>query len=370
MFEKRNGMASLAASFALACGLAMGVSDQAMAQTCGGTYRVQPGDTLSQIADKLYDDAGKWSAVFQSNAARIGERPDRITVGMRLTMPCIDGLPSGLKDGRKVVEKPAEVAPARLVVPAGNAANKRKINIVTGDDRKPFSGRDMPNGGMMTELVDAAMTAADPDGGYAIHWVNDWSAHFEPLMSNALLDAGFPWYRPDCENQPDTYRCQNLMFSKPVFEVLVLLFVHKDAQFAFNTDADIAGKTLCRPKGFATFFLDKDGRNWLKDGKVSLKTPITSDECFQMLARGDVDAVIMNEFHGREAVSKLNLKDQITIAGGKPLAIQGLHVVVHKSHPDAQQILDTVADGIDKIVADGSHQKIVEAHLSRIWDSF
>lgn len=339
----------------------------ANAQTCGGNYKVKPGDTLSFIADNLYKDAGKWTAIFQNNIDKIGKNPDNIRVGATYRLTCINGLPTGLDGG---VEVGTVAAATPLVVPQGNAANKRKINIVTGDDRLPWSDRSLPNGGMMTDLVDASMKAANPDGGYAIHWVNDWSAHFEPLMSNALLDVGFPWYKPHCENQPDTYRCKNLSFSDPVFEVLVLLFVQADKKFTLQSEADILGKTLCRPKGFATFFLDQNGRNWLKDGKVKLVTPIQSDECFQMLDNGEVDAVVMNEFHGREAIAKLGMKDRVTVAGGEAIAIQGLHVAVHNSHPDKDQLLQIVNDGIRKVKDSGEHQSIVDTHLNRIWASF
>ena len=42
------------------------------AQTCGGIYRVQPGDSLSVIADRLYKNAGMWTAIHNRNIAAIG----------------------------------------------------------------------------------------------------------------------------------------------------------------------------------------------------------------------------------------------------------------------------------------------------------
>jgi len=348
----------------MSASLALAGSAGAFAQTCGGTYVVQQGDTLSAIANRQYKDVKKWSAIFQFNTDTV-KTPNSIYVGQPLNMPCIAGLPVGLVGG--VDPASVETVAARLEVPEGTGPKIGRINIVTGDDRLPWSDRDLPSGGMMTELVTAAMDAELHDGGYAIHWVNDWAAHLEPLLSNALVDVGFPWYKPDCASQPETYRCKNLIFSEPVFEVLVLLFVRSDDGFALNEDADIHGKTLCRPKAAATFFLDKDGRNWLKDEKVKLVQPIQSDDCFQMLVDGDVDAVVLNEFHGRKAVVELGLQEQISVAGGQPIAIQGLHVVAHKDHPDAERLINLVASGIAKIKADGTHNRIVSSHLNRIW---
>ena len=55
----------------------------------GGEYVVQPGDTLSTIAGKLYGDVapGAWRAIWEANRETIGDDPNRIRPGMRLTLP-------------------------------------------------------------------------------------------------------------------------------------------------------------------------------------------------------------------------------------------------------------------------------------------
>jgi ABC-type amino acid transport substrate-binding protein len=55
----------------------------------GSEYVVQPGDTLSTIAGKVFGDVapGAWRAIWQANKATIGDDPNRIKVGMRLTLP-------------------------------------------------------------------------------------------------------------------------------------------------------------------------------------------------------------------------------------------------------------------------------------------
>jgi aspartate/glutamate/glutamine transport system substrate-binding protein len=54
-----------------------------------GEYVVQPGDTLSTIAGKVFGDVapGAWRAIWEANKATIGDDPNRIKVGMRLTIP-------------------------------------------------------------------------------------------------------------------------------------------------------------------------------------------------------------------------------------------------------------------------------------------
>ena len=158
------------------------------AQTCGGTYKVQRGDSLSLIADSLYKNAGMWTAIHSNNLAAIGDNPNSIRVGMRLSMTCIDGLPIGLDGGVEISNVTA--TSAVIETQPGNAATRSKINLLTASDYAPFTDKDLPNGGLFTDVVNMALTEANPEQGYAIHWVEDWGSHFDPLLSNALLDAG------------------------------------------------------------------------------------------------------------------------------------------------------------------------------------
>lgn len=337
------------------------------AETCGGTHVVQPGESLSSIAAKHYKDAGNWSAIHGANLSIIGPKPNLLQVGAKLSLTCIDGLPRNLAGGVEVTDVRPTSAAIKII--PGNASVRSRINLLTGDDYAPFAAKDAPNGGLITDLVNAAMTAAAPKEGFAIHWVDDWASHFEPLLSNTLLDIGFPWYQPDCTNSPEEYRCQNFNFSDPMFEQLVLVFTDKDRSFVFNTDRDMEGKTLCRPDGYMTFDLNQDGRNWLRDDKITLVQPKATKACFEMLLEGKVDAVVLVEFQGREMMGDMKIQDQIRVLP-QPIAILGEYVVVHKSHPQGDYMMETINDGLRKIRASGEYQKIVEAHLTQIWAAF
>jgi polar amino acid transport system substrate-binding protein len=341
-------------------------------ETCGGEYVIKGGDSLSLIADKMYKDVGHWTAIHSNNIDLIGPNPNAIRSGMKLRLSCINGLPTGLEGGVAVEKIKAQVAaPAVPVVKKlGNAATRQKINILTASDFAPFTHEDLPKGGILADVVDNAMKAANPKEGFAVHWVNDWGAHHEPLLSNALLDIGFPWFKPDCEAQPNTYRCENLIFSESMFEVLMLLFVSADRPFAFQSDADISGKTLCRPEGYSTYIFDQKGRNWLKDGKITLKTPTSPSDCLNMLVAGEVDGVVLNEFLGREKISELGLKDKVRVALGQPISIDGNHMVVHKSHPRGPELLAVFEEGLKKIKDDGTYQQIIDEHMTRIWSEY
>ena len=105
----------------------------AVAETCGGKYTVQGGDTLSGIADRLYKNAGMWSAIHSNNIQVIGPKPDQLFVGMKLHLACLEGLPIGLEGGTQLTEVVPTAAQVVQIQP-GNAAVRKKINLLTGSD--------------------------------------------------------------------------------------------------------------------------------------------------------------------------------------------------------------------------------------------
>ena len=348
---------------ALVAGLFAFSGTAAQSQSCGSDYTVVSGDTLSKISYRAYDDSNQWSLIFYSNQNVIGSDPSRIFPGQTYRIPC-PGEPTISPVSANPTEQPSRAA----VVDAGG------ITLVTADDYRPFTDRALPDGGMITDIVRTALTReADGDDAKAINisWVNDWSAHLNPLLSRHAFDMGFPWFRPNCEryddlDDPAKFRCDTFHFSEPVFEILVLFFTNKGSSFTFTSDEQVVGKRLCRPAGYFTFDLDKDGRNWVKEEKVTLLRPQTVDECFKMLERDEVDAVALNEFTGRGAIANLGMNDKVT-AIEKPVSVLNLHVVIAKTHPRAGILLDHVNRALKDLKGTGAYGEIIDKHLSAFW---
>jgi polar amino acid transport system substrate-binding protein len=364
-------MRSLFAPAALAAALMfISPAGPADAQTCGKSYAVRAGDTLSAIAQKAYRNNRQWSVIYYANRQTIGKDPTFIYPGQQLRIPCAEKSEAALAKADQS-NQPQEAAQPAI---AAGPAPSNKIRLLTADDYRPFTDRALPAGGMITDIINTALKserteAAGPE--FEVSWVNDWSAHLNPLLVNRAFDMGFPWFQPNCErydelDEPARFRCDKLHFSKPVFEILVLFFTRQDADFRFNTDDDVVGKRLCRPSGYFTFDLDDEGRNWVKEEKVTLLRPQSVDECFQMLDRNEVDAVVLNEFTGRAAVAKAQMGDRVRVIE-KPVSLLSLHVVVAKTHPNAKAYLRHVNDALDRIRENGRYSQIVEDHLSVFW---
>jgi len=341
----RAGLA-LAATMALSASVSAAPGDL----SCGQTHEVQSGDTLSAMASAAYDDYRKWTLIYNANSDVIGDDPGRLATGTTLRIPCLGA------------------AGSKRSLPS---AEDKAITFLSGGNYRPFTNREREDGGMIGDILNAALAAEDQVfESYGFAWESDWSQHLEPLLTNQEYDLGYPWLKPDCQANPDHFRCANFRFSDPLFEMLVVLFVNKADPIEFEKDSDVMAKVLCRPEGYYTHDLEKDGRNWLSHRKVTLRQPDSIDACFRMLVEGGVDAVALNEFTGRSAMHRLELTDQVQIIKTRPLSLEGLHVVVHKNHPRADELINGVNRALTELKESGRYDKIIDRHLSAYWDQF
>lgn len=314
-----------------------------MAQNCDVTYSSQSGDTFFSIAEQHYGSYEQWSLIYYANQGVGVTGPLTIPAGTELFIPCLEQ--KAEPDATPLLQADAE------------------LRFLTGSNYAPFTDKDWPGQGLITELVNAIMEETPNPVPYAVEWNDDWSQHLFPLLGETKFDMGFPWLKPDCAADPANERCASFFFSDPLFEMPIQLFVKADADFPFASDADVEGKTLCRPKGYYTHDLDANGRNWLKDGKITLVTPDTPDECFQMVVDGTVDAVPENLFLGADKIADMGLRGQVKPLE-RPLSTETLHIIVSKKHWRATTFLYRVNAGLAAVKAKGRYDEIVKRHLS------
>ena len=150
------------------------------APQCSEAYTVVAGDTLSKIARAAYQDPNLWPYIYgySANATTIGGDPGLISIGISLDMPPCP------QTGQRAATAPIE-----------NDRGLRTattVEVVTGTDYPPFTDQTWENGGMLTEVVDAALSMAEGTPDYSIDWINDWASHIDPLLERHKYDMGFP----------------------------------------------------------------------------------------------------------------------------------------------------------------------------------
>lgn len=345
----------------------------AAAQSCGVDYTIKEGETLAQIAARVYGNPSQWTIIFYANQDRLGTNVSLLVPGLALRLPCIGGSPQPALPS--IATTPAQ-PPAAGETAFFISSMLRRVEFLTADGFSPYTGRMLEGGGMLTQIIGASMGLIKDEAkgrfDYGISWVNDWAAHLNPLLLTRAFDVGFPWARPDCEatnlDQSSQFRCQRFFFSEPVYEVVTSMFVRADSRFKSLRNEEIGGATLCRAAGQPLSELDQMGRNWVRDGKVTLMRPPTADECFRLLDDGVVHGVVEAELAGRSSIASLKLTDRVRIID-QPVALTTYHVLVSKSHPHARTILYYMNTSLQKLRESGEYDRIVERHLARFWEA-
>jgi polar amino acid transport system substrate-binding protein len=350
------------------------IATRSSAQTCGVEYTLKPGDTLADIARTVYGNAGQWNIIYYANQDRLGDNATLLVPGLSLKIPCLAGTEKPAAAAR-VETSPGGAPPTAESAPFQLSSMLKRIEFLTAEGYAPLTGRDLPQGGMLIDLLQQAMNLIKEQakGGfdYQVSWVNDWSAHLNPLLITRAFDAGIPWSKPDC-SRPDAldkagqYICQKFFFSDPLYESVTVLFVRNDGSFNFEREEQIAGKTLCRTKGWSTYDLDKGGRNWVKDGKVTLMQPPRAEDCFRLLDDGTVDAVVISELTGLAVAGAMGMSDRIH-AASRPINIETMHVIIAKTHLSARTVLYYINSALARLKETGAYDAIIAKHLEQFW---
>jgi len=345
------------------------------AQTCGSEYILKEGDTLAQIATRVYGDSAQWTIILYANQDHLGANDALLVPGLALKLPCVGGL-QPQQPLPPIAKTPAQAATAPEAAYITSSL-VRRVELLTAEGYTPYTGRVLEGGGILTQVMSAAMALVKEETkgrfNYSISWVNDWSAHLNPLLMTQAFDVGFPWERPDCDggtllDASSQFRCQKFLFSDALTEVVTYVFVRKNSRIKTLSSEDMAGSTLCRVSARLTHDLDEGGRNWLKEGKIKLVRPNTIDECFRLLDNGTVDGVVEAELVGRASINALGMAERVQSLE-QPLALTSLHAAISKSHPQARTILYYINTSMAKLRDSGEYERILARHLARLWEA-
>lgn len=344
------------------------------AVACGELYTVARGDTLRDIALRAYrrDD---FDVIFRVNA-RVLPSPNLLEVGQQIFVPCLDarGEPAPGQTRAAAVALAAAPPPpttlaALAAAPGGQGRvvpGELRIKFLTGGDYAPFTDEDLPEGGLFTDLVKRTMQRAAPELAYRITFVNDWRPHLSILLPEGPFDLGFPWFKPDCSkvdrlSEEMAARCTDFDFSDPFYQVAVGFYAMKgSAAAAAGGYPDLLGLTICRPAGYFTFDLEQEN---LRAPAVAMVSPGTPEECFELLAKGEVDVVSLNVQTSRQAIDDLEMTE--TVAEIEPLkSAQTLHVLAPKNNPMGGAYLAMINRGLTKVRESGEWFSVVSWHLA------
>lgn len=356
---KPMGFKSSAFAFAtLAIGAGLGTlnAGQAQAQVLCSEYTVVRGDTLSRISDAA-GVRGGFQRLYDANT-NVLESPNTLEVGQVLRIPCEDGsLPLGGTSAQQITT--ARTAPGQ--------ATARPATFVTASGYAPFTDEDLPEGGMITQMVRRSMELGNPDQEYRIVFVNDWGSHLTELLPSGVFDMGFPWFLPDCSkvdllSEANAMRCTDFDASIPFYEAGVGYYTLAGSAYDGLTEySQLYGARLCRPDGWFSFDLEGEG---LTAPNIELIFGRSQQACWEMLRDGKVDVVTYDALPAEEDYTEMGMKEQVTDIPALASKVT-LHVFVPKDNPNGQAYLQTLNSGLEQLRLSGEWFEIVRSQIQQ-----
>lgn len=119
-----------------------------------GRYRVQPGDTLRSISERLLGDPDRWNEIYNLNRKSIGDNPSNLKRDTILLIPIPeDRLQSLIQRPLEKEEKPESPSPSPVLTPAPSPPPGGSIYLVKpGDGLMGIARRELNNPGRWKEI--------------------------------------------------------------------------------------------------------------------------------------------------------------------------------------------------------------------------
>lgn len=295
--------------------------------------------------------------------------PDQLVP--RLALSLDQGLNS--PRGRILPDVPAQELGTQSGSDAAASLNSRgdagqaPIRLLSGP-YAPFAGSDLPDRGMLSDVVLRAIDRAEPGRAVRVSFINDWSAHLSILLPDGAFDIGYPWLRPDCNNPRRLAadlrsRCADFIWSQPLHEMVIGYFVLSGGAYETARDhEELAGARICRPAGEPVFDLAQNG---LIEPTITFVSARTVEQCLELLSADQADVVSLGVSAGEAAIDRLGLAGQV--AELPDLAdIMTLHALSPRSNPAGRAYITLINRGLRTMRESGEWYEVVARHLAGI----
>lgn len=228
------------------------------------------------------------------------------------------------------------------------------LQLVTGNDFKPWSDESLPEGGFMTDLVNEVYKS--------IHIETEmlylpWKRGYLTAARGDYM-ATFPYWTTE-------QREKQFFLSKPLYKNKLRFFVRSGSELLKQPIENFNGKTFCLPTGYAILDAFKDYVT-----KSRRETVREMPHCFRMLHDKKVDFVVVNEAQGWLAAIETKIDPNEFEMYPTVLHELPIYFIVSKKWPDGEAEVAKFNDAFDEIVNNGTYQKLVDKHLSSLTNSY
>lgn len=292
-------------------------------------YRTKLGDNVESISKKFYGDAKLVNLIYDANKGKVKEGKP-LKVGTILVVPLQE---------------------AALEIIDNNDGSISSLKLAAVNGLRPFSTKDIYKDGMITDLVQEAFSIV----GQPVE------VDFKDLSSvrgatfNGEYAAAFPF--------PKNKRDERVMlYSEPIYQVYNVFFSKKGADIKFTSPKRLRGKKV----GVVVGYNIDEIEEYYRKKYIKLKPCRTLEEAFLLLKKGEIDLVATSQIAGYGIIRsnvKLNNDDFEVLS--KSISSSTLHLVVSKTHPIGQDIINAFNSAYKELNQSGKAGKIIDDHLDR-----
>ena len=225
------------------------------------------------------------------------------------------------------------------------------LRLVTGDDYAPFTGKALPAGGMLTQVVRAALQRSSI--GSSLDW-QPWKRGYMKTLRGDY-DATFPYvHTPQRE--------EVFLYSEPLFVAEQHIFSRAGQVIEINDVRSMQGLRLCYPLGWQPPPIIQQ---LLDDGQLRRHSPTGLNECARLLLMDRDDFFISDRRLGETALQLTGVPLEQFRRSDSAINSSTLHLIVPRSHPQAAVIIAQFNQGLAQLRASGDYQRLLERNLQQ-----
>lgn len=223
------------------------------------------------------------------------------------------------------------------------------LRLVSGNDYAPFTGEQLPGGGMLSQLVQAAL--GERDIAITLDW-RPWNRGYQMTLQGEY-DATFPYIRT-------AEREREYAYSEPLFVAEQHLFSRAGEVFEADNLTALVGTRICYPLGWQP---PAAIQQLIEEGRLTRHSPPGLEACAKLLLLNRDDFFVSDLRLGQAALRASGAPLSRFRRSAKVFSSSALHLIVPRQHPQAEEIIASFNTGLASLRASGKYQQIIEDYL-------
>ncbi|MDF0606255.1 transporter substrate-binding domain-containing protein [Neisseriaceae bacterium TC5R-5] len=239
------------------------------------------------------------------------------------------------------------IALCYLLLITNAAATVPTFIALTSGDYAPFSGEQLAQGGVLSEVVTQAFIKSNIH--IHITW-QPWGRGYQSTK-DGLYAGTYPYVRT-AEREKD------FLYSSPLLEQEQRAFFRVDKHYDFNDIEKLEHTRICMPDGWAP---PAKIESMIKNGQIKRESPNSLNGCLKMILAGRADYFISNTRVGNALIQSAKLTSTTPRMSSTVLSTVTLHFIISRTLPQADSLMKKFDFGLQQIKKSGEYRKITQA---------